>query len=231
MRPTTTLIILTRNEIAGVRGVLSKIPTLKKSECFAVDFHSTDGTAEYLKLHHIPVLQQTKPGRSEAFRLGARHAKGKYLIFFSPDGNEDARDIPKLIRFLDDGADLVIASRFMKGSRNEEDDEWIKPRKWVNQLFTLFVNLCFDGSVTDSINGYRAMKKKSFNLLHMDAEGFAIEFQMTMRALKAGMKIREFPTKEGNRIGGASTSYAIPTGLQFIKVFLREVWIGKTFMK
>jgi len=231
MRPTTTLIILTRNEITGVRDVLSKIPRLKNSECFAVDFHSTDGTVDYLISHHITVLKQKKPGRSEAFRIGARSAKGKYLIFFSPDGNEDPSDIPKLIDVLEAGADLAIASRFMKGSRNEEDDKCIKLRKWVNQLFTLFVNWCFGGSLTDSINGYRAIKKQSFDQLHLDAEGFAIEFQMTMRALKAGMKIREFPTKEGNRIGGVSTSYAMPTGFQFIRVFLREVWIGRTFMK
>jgi len=54
---------------------------------------------------------------------------------------------------------------------------------------------------------------------------------MTMRALKLGYTIREIPTKEGDRIGGKSTSYALPTGLQFIGVLMREISIGKQFLK
>jgi glycosyltransferase involved in cell wall biosynthesis len=225
----STLIILTRNEIEGVKAVLKRIPLQSVDEYFAVDFNSTDGTVEYFKKNKIPVVKQIKPGRGEAFRLAAKKAKGKYLLFFSPDGNEDPRDIPKLINLLKKGNDLAIGSRFIKGARNEEDDQIIKLRAWANQAFTLIMKIIWGGTVTDSINGYRAITKTAFNRLHLDATGFAIEFQMTMRALKLKLKIAEIPTKEGNRIGGQSGSAAIPTGIMFLKVLWREIKIGKDF--
>lgn len=227
----TSLIILTRNEIEGVKAVLKKIPFTAVDEYFVVDYKSTDGTVEFLEKHDIPILRQKKPGRAEGFYLGASKARGKYLIFFSPDGNEDPSDIPLLIDQLDKSADLVIASRFMKDSRNEEDEKLLKFRAWANRLFSLIVNILWNGRVTDTINGYRAIKKSAFQKLGLDATGFAIEYQMTIRALKLKMKIAEIPTTEGDRIGGQSTSYAIPTGFKFIYFLLREIVIGKQFIK
>lgn len=227
--PLTSLIILTRNEISGLKTVLSRIPFHAVSEVLAIDYQSTDGTVEFFRSHNIKVIQQHKSGRGYAFQLAAKRAKGTYLIFFSPDGNEDPSDIPKLIEQLKNGYDLSIASRFMRGSRNEEDDQCFKFRAWANQCFTLIVKMLWGGNISDTINGYRAIRKDVFNALHLDADGFAIEFQMSIRALKKGYKIQEIPTREGNRIGGASTAYAISTGITFVGFLLREIWIGKKF--
>jgi glycosyltransferase involved in cell wall biosynthesis len=225
----SSLIILTRNEIHGLRTLIAAIPTRGVTECFAVDYRSTDGTVELFKKNKIRVIHQDTPGRGEAFRLAAEAATGDDLIFFSPDGNEDPADIPRLLRCLHRGNDLVIASRFMKGSKNEEDDQPIKFRAWANRLFTLIANLCFHGHVTDSINGYRAITKTAFNSLHLTAGGFALEYQMTIRSLKLGYKIVEFPTRESPRIGGQSTAYAIPTGLKVLSLLIREILIGTQF--
>lgn len=225
----TTLIILTRNEINGLKALIRKIPFEKVDEFFAVDYKSTDGTIEFFKKNNIPVIKQNKPGRGTAFSIAAKHAKGEFLVFFSPDGNEDPSDISKLINLLKEGNDLAIASRFLKNSRNEEDEQFFKFRKWANQTFTLLIRLFWGGKVTDSINGYRAIRKSVFTKLKLDAVGFAIEFQMTIRALKLNLKIAEIPTIEGNRIGGSSTSHAIPTGLNFINLLIKEVLISKRF--
>jgi glycosyltransferase involved in cell wall biosynthesis len=227
----TTLIILTRNEISGLTSLLKKIPFRKVDEYYLVDYRSTDGTVEFAVKNHIPVIKQTIPGRAEAFRIGFRSAHGKYLIFFSPDGNENPNDIPKLISQLENGADMSIASRFLATSRNEEDDQLFKWRAWANMGFTFLANIFFNRSpyISDTINGYRAITKEAFEKLHVDAQGFTIEYQMTMRAMKLGMVIKEIPTLEGPRIGGKSTSYAIPTGLKFIYYFFREIFIGIRF--
>ncbi len=223
----TSLIILTRNEINGVKTLLHRLPLTSVDEYFAIDYNSTDGTIEFFEANGIPVIKQHQPGRAEAFRLAAQKAHGQILIFFSPDGNENPVDIPLLIKKIAQGADLAIASRFLKGSRNEEDDQIFKWRKWANQAFTWGVNVCFRTKgpyVTDSVNGYRAISKRIFIDLKLDAKGFAIEYQMTIRTLKRGLIIKEIPTVEGNRIGGLSGSAAIPTGFQFIGVFLRELF-------
>jgi hypothetical protein len=83
--------------------------------------------------------------------------------------------------------------------------------------------------MSDTINGYRAIKKDKFKLLHLDASGFAIEYQMSIRAMKLGLSIAEIPTIEGDRIGGKSTAYSLPTGLKILKIFMQELRRGRRF--
>ena len=220
----SSLVILTRNEITGMRALIKKIPFQAVDETLVIDYHSTDGTKEFIKKNRIKLINQIQPGRGEAFRLAAAKAKGDLLVFFSPDGNEDPQDIPRLLQLLKQGNDLVIASRFLPQSRNEEDDQFFKFRAWANQGFTFLANLFFHGRLTDSINGYRAITKTAFKRLKLDAPGYAIEFQMSMRALKLKYKIAEIPTIEGNRIGGQSGSKAIPTGYLFLFILFKEIF-------
>ncbi len=225
----TSLIILTRNEITGMKALIKKIPFNKVDETMVIDFKSSDGTKEFVKKNNIKLINQTIPGRGQAFQIAINKTKGKHLVFFSPDGNEDPKDIPKLLKLLDNGFDLAIASRFLPTSRNEEDDQLLKFRAWANQGFTLLANLFFRGQLTDSINGYRAITKAAFKKLKLDGPGYVIEYQMSIRSLKLGLKITEIPTLEGDRIGGQSGSKAIPTGLLFVKYLMREILLKNNF--
>ena len=225
---TYSLVILTYNEIDGLTALVDKIPLAVVDEVFAVDGGSTDGTLELFATKGIRVIeQQSRKGRGEAFRIAAEHATGDVMIMFSPDGNEATNDIPKFKEIMErTGADVVIASRMMREAYNEEDVSWWRPRKWANNIFNWFVNVAFNRSgtyVTDSINGFRAIKRDLFLTLKQDAVGYTIEYQMTMRCLKLKKKIVEFPTHESARIGGESYAKSIPTGIAFIKCFWHEL--------
>ena len=162
-----SLVILTLNEIEGLKEIFSKIPQDAVDEIFAVDGGSDDGTVEYFQEHGVPVHGQDLPGRGGAFQKAFEVAEGDYLIFFSPDGNEDPADISKFKPFMLDEHDLIIATRMVDGARNEEDDLFFRWRKWANQTFTLIANLAWNRNqyVTDTINGYRALSRtrRSFN--------------------------------------------------------------------
>ena len=56
--------------------------------------------------------------------------------------------------------------------------------------------------------------------------GFVIVYQMSIRAMKLGLKVAEIPTVEGKRIGGVSTAKSIPTGLLFLRFLLKEIMNG-----
>jgi glycosyltransferase involved in cell wall biosynthesis len=224
-----SLVILTRNEIAGLTEIFARLPLEAVDEVFCVDYRSTDGTREFLERRGIRVFDQEKRGRGEAFRVASSVARGELLIFFSPDGNEDPRDIPKLAALVERGADLAVASRFLPGARNEEADKILRLRAWANRGFTLLANLFFGGRMTDSINGYRAMRKERFDSLGIDADGFTVEYQISIRSMKLGFDIREIPTIESDRIGNVSGARSIPTGLAMLRVLLREIALGGRF--
>jgi glycosyltransferase involved in cell wall biosynthesis len=221
-----TLVILTLNEIDGVTQVVPKLPLHVVDEILVVDGGSTDGTLEFFEARGIRVIRQEQRGRGEAFRLAVQHARNDRLVFFSPDGNEDPDDISGLVEGLAAGYDMVIASRFMKGARSEDDDKFLfASRRWGNLLFTWLANvLCGRGGrITDTINGYRAITRPAFRRLAPDAQGYAIEFQMSIRALQLGLRVLEIPTQESPRIGrGVSKLNAIPVGFRFLGVLARE---------
>lgn len=222
-----TVVVLTLNEIDGVTDVFPKLPLHAIDEILVVDGGSTDGTLEFFGARGVRVIRQERRGRGEAFRLAARHARHDFLVFFSPDGNEDPDDIPKLIGGLAAGHEMVIASRFMVGASSEDDDKFLfASRRWGNVLFTRLANvLCGRGRpcITDTINGYRAITREAFERLRPDAEGYAIEYQMSIRALQLGLRVHEIPTRESPRIGrGVSKLNAIPVGFRFLALLVRE---------
>lgn len=225
----STLVILTRNEIDGSRYLFDKIPFNEFDEVFVMDCNSNDGTVEFFEDRGIKVINQRNPGRGNAFLESFEKAKGKYLVFFSPDGNEDPEDIVKVIRELKRGYDLVIASRYMKGAKSDVSDDSLLIRKFGNIFFTFLVNLIWNIKVTDSINGFRGIKKSSTEKLKLDATGHEIEIQMTIRSAKLKYKIKEIPTIEKMRVGGERKAKTFKMGYRFTKFLLKEFIKGRNF--
>lgn len=225
----SSLVILTYNEIEGVKALFDKIPFKDVDEAFVIDGGSTDGTIEFFEERGIRVIRQELHGRGEAFRIGLKEAKGDYLIFFGPDGNENPDDIALLMNLIEEGYDMAIASRFMIGGRRDDSEHLIPYRGLGNRAYTLMANIFFGGNYTDTINGFRAIRKDKLERLHIDAQGFGIEFQISMRAMKLKYKVAEFPTYESDRIGGKSTAGTVRTGLYALYLLIREIFKGKNF--
>jgi len=228
------LCLLTRNELPCLKIIFPTIPApapgVGYDQIVAIDGGSTDGTIDFFKAHGVEVVGQSRKGRGDAFLQAFEKVDADAYIFFSPDGNEAVADFPKFKQELEKGADLVIASRMMKGSVNEEDHQWIKSRKWANNAFNWLANTRFRHTgpyVTDSINGYRAITRAAARKLQLDALDYTIEYQMTIRALKAGLKIVEFPTIEGQRVAGDTGAPSFPTGVRFLKRLKSEMLMAK----
>lgn len=226
--------LLCKNEYLSFSKIFEKLQKeldTIKINFFIMDGGSTDGSIEFYKKKNIKYYKQENKGRGAAIIEAFNLTNSEALIFFSPDGNEDVLDIKKIINYLNEDNDLVIGSRMIKGARNEEDDKVFKFRKWANNIFNLLANLFFnkDNYVSDSINGFRGIKKKKFINLKCNENYYAIEYQMTIRSMKLRYKIKEFATTEFDRIAGISQAPSIPTGLTFIRALIKEIFLGKNF--
>jgi len=218
MTASSALFICARNEIQGSKALADRVPLSRFNEVYLLDGNSTDGTIEFWTQRGAVLVENVKKGA--IFTTAIETTAADNIVFFAPDGNENPDDLVRILEMLEAGNDMVIASRFMRGSRNEEDDLFIPLRAWVNRGFTLLVRLLWGGHVTDTINGFRGFKRDKVKQLDLESSGFDIEFQTTIRFLKRGWSIAEFPTYEGDRIGGKSSSSSFPTGM----LMLRRVW-------
>lgn len=220
------LVLLVLNEINGLKDCWDKLPLDRFTEVLAVDGGSTDGSREFLTEHGIPILDQSIAGRGVAFRVAAEASRAERMVFYSPDGNEDPADIERLDDLLLQGARLAIASRFADGSVNEEDVSSFRPRSWANQALTRIANQCFNSGqpyVTDTINGFRALRRADLLALQTSVKRFPIEYQISIRALQRGWPIAELATEEGQRVGGESKALSWPVGKDHLKVLLSEL--------
>lgn len=226
------LVLLVLNEIDGLRDCWDEIPIDRFREVVAIDGGSTDGTVEFLTERGIPIRTQNIPGRGVAFRVAADASSAERMVFYSPDGNEDPADIERLDDLLLEGARLAIASRFAVGSVNEEDIHAFRPRAWVNQTLTRIANVVFnDGGpfVTDTINGFRAIRRRDLLALDTSVKRFPIEYQMSIRCMQRGWPIAELATIEGQRAGGESKAVSWPVGKDHLKVLFSEIHRARWF--
>lgn len=221
-----SLIVLTLDEREGVEHFQSFLSNPPADEILVVDGGSTDGTLELLEELGLRVVSQEKRGRGEAFRCGAAASSGDCLVFFSPDGNEDPADVERLFEALEQGDDMVIASRFLPDSVNEEDGDPLPLRKWVNQVFTWLANILWNRGrpfVSDTINGFRGLTREAFCSIAPVSPRFTIEYELSIEAMRQGMRISEIATHEGQREGGESKAISLPVGLDFVRFLVTKI--------
>lgn len=228
-KTTVALALIVRNEEAGLTAVLPRIDRGVFDEVIAIDGNSRDRTRELLAAAGIPTYIQKRPGLGAAMIEAREQVKSAAFIYFHPDGNEGPEDLPRMASLLREGKEFVVASRMIAGAWNEEDGQFLKKRKWANQGFALLANLFFahgGNRATDITNGFRGVHCASFDRMKLTSTDLTMDFQMVIHALKLGIPITEFPTREGERIGGGTNFPSISTGIAELKLLLSEIRIG-----
>ena len=215
----TAIIILTLDEIDGVKAIVPEIKKEWAEEIIFVDGGSTDGTIEEANRLGIKVIHQHNRGEGNACRIGAESTTSENILFFSPDGNDETIDIPKLIKKIDEGYDIVHISRF--GKNSESEDAGLIDG-FGNRMFTFLVNVFFGGNYTDALNGFRIIKRNVMNELKTDAQHLNMEQQICIRAAKRNLKVLEIDGREPARIGGERKMKPIQTGASLSAQIIKE---------
>lgn len=232
----TTLLVLTLNEIEGMKAIM---PRVKKEWCdqiIIVDGGSTDGTIEWAKEQGYFVYVQRQKGFRHAYTEVLPYIEGDVLITFSPDGNSIPDLIPELIDKMKEGYDMVIASRYLGGAKSEDDDIITAFGNW---LFTKTVNILHGGHYTDAMVIFRAYKTKLVYDLDLNKEeGYRLaeklfrtniswEPLLSVRAAKKKLKVAEIPGDEPPRIGGERKLKILKWGAAYYFQFIREIFCWK----
>lgn len=226
---TVALCLLTWNEIDGVKHDVPLIDRRKFEQLYCIDGGSTDGTVEFLGSQGVPVYHQTAKGLNQACWDGALKCECDALVFYHPKGTISVADTYRFRDLFEQGYEFVVASRNMKGGRNEEDARLLRPRKWFVQCLGLAAKLLFKregNTVWDVLHGFRGVTRASFLSMPKTDGKCTIDIEMVCHSYKRRTKRIEFPTSESSRLGGGTHFKAWATGKQILKCLWRE-WVEK----
>ena len=217
---TVSLVIPAKNEAANLPAVLAHIPKMV-SEVILVDGLSTDVTQLMATTHRpdIRIVHEERPGKGYALQSGFEAAEGELIVAIDADGSMNPEEIPHFLHFLENGYDFVKGSRFVGGG-GSFDITTI--RRFGNRALLSVANRLHRTNFTDLCYGYFGFHRLFLPALGRLSGGFEIEAEVTLRAVKAGLRIAEVPSVEMPRRNGQSSLRSFPDGARVLRTVFRE---------
>lgn len=231
-----TLLMPVLNEIEGLKLIMPQIKGEWVDQIICIDGGSTDGTLDFIKEHNYVLIPERIPGLRHAVKELYQLTKNDIIIGFSPDGNCIPELIPELIKKMEEGYDMVIASRYFQGAKSADDSLITKFGNW---MFPMLINILHGGHYTDVLGMYRAYRKEL--LLDLDLgedSGYIIpekllnlplgwEPLLSIRAAKRKLKLADIPGDEPARIAGKSKLRPFVHGLAHLIQVFTEVFVWR----
>jgi dolichol-phosphate mannosyltransferase len=178
------------------------------------DSHSPDGTGEIAgklakqnkKIHYIDVGRGIGVGIIEGHLYSLKYLKPDIMAQLDADGQVDADVLQKLVKVIDEGNDLAIGSRFVKGGKNQLSlfrKMFTWGASWVYRVIVGPVNV---QEVTNSARAFTPELFEKINLkrLPWKEDSFIIQPAFLNEALSTGAKFKEVPLVFKNRAEGYS---------------------------
>jgi glycosyltransferase involved in cell wall biosynthesis len=190
-----SVILPTLNEELTIGICIEKIKQVfqdlgVKGEIIVSD-SSTDNTSKIARELGVFLVHPQHKGYGYAYMEAFKYARGKYIVIGDADNTYDFLELPLLIRELDQGADLVIGSRF-KGKMKK--GAMIPLHRYIgNPILTWVLNKIFSSSFSDTHSGFRAIRADALKRLNLQSWGMEFASEMLIKASREGMQITEVP--------------------------------------
>lgn len=182
-----TFVIPVFNEEKTIGAVIKKCKKLK-CKILVVDNGSTDATPTIVKSMKVPIIYECRRGKGFAFRKALSFVNTEWVILIDGDGTYDPAEIANLLSKAKD-ADMVIGSR--TSIKNIGSFKILN--YFGNIMITTLASIFFFHKFNDILSGGRCMKLNMLRDLNLKSKGFEIETEVTLKAIKKGYKIKEFP--------------------------------------
>ena len=204
LRRGVTVVIPAKNEETTIAEVIQGASAHAEA-VVVIDGKSTDRTAERASAAGARVLRDEGRGKGRAIREAIPHLQSELTLFMDADGSHDPGDIGKLVAPIHEGeADHVSGSRLLGGSSELHGgfDEWA--RLAGSSFITACINRRYHVRLSDSQNGFRAIRTEVLKSLRLRSRHTTIEQEMIVETLRRGYRLVEVPTHEYPRKAGAS---------------------------
>lgn len=213
----TVIVIPTYNERENLPELIERLEALGLDlHALVVDDGSPDGTGDlveelaavrpWLRVLHRPGKAGLGTAYVEGFRL-ALSLGYEAIGEMDADLSHNPAFLPAMLRALEEGADLVLGSRYVRGGgvRN-----WGWTRKLISRGGSLYAQLILGAPVRDLTGGFKLFRRELLQDLDLDtvrSNGYSFQVEMTYRALQRGYRVVELPIVfEDRRVGKSKLS-------------------------
>jgi dolichol-phosphate mannosyltransferase len=210
-----TVCLPTYNERENLEPMLRALAEVLRDgdRVLVVDDRSPDGTGELAdtlagELEFVDVLhRERKEGLGPAYLAGFRRAlaDGAELVLeMDCDFSHDPRDVPRLIAAAEDGADLVLGSRYVPGG---SIPNWGLARRAISLGGNVYAQALLQTRLRDLTGGFKCFRRRvleTIDLAAIDSRGYAFQIETTYRVLRAGFRVVEVPIAFVDREQGHS---------------------------
>jgi dolichol-phosphate hexosyltransferase len=213
-----TAVVCTVNEertigevIGGIRPYVDKV--------LVMDGNSEDRTRQIAEALGARVLVDSGKGKGAAIRQSVEAVDTDAIVFIDADGSHDPADTPRLYApVAADQADMVVGDRMAGGSDELSGTLGRVLRLVGSHVITVCINYRFGVRLNDVQNGFRVIKTDVARALKLREDGFTIEEEMVMKALKRKYRVANVASHEYHRKFGISR-------IKISKVWFRFGWV------
>lgn len=221
-----------RENIAAMsRAVLEQVPG---ANILFVDDNSPDGTGQLLdeiaasEPRVFVMHRQAKEGLGRAYIAGFKWALQRdYTLIceMDCDFSHDPKSLADLLQAAQDGADLVLGSRYIGGIRVMN---WPMSRLLLSTGAAKYVKVITGMPVNDPTGGFKCFRREVLQAIDLDritSNGYSFQIEMTHSAWLKGFVIREVPIVFEERRAGYSkmrANIATEAMLMVLRLWVRS---------
>lgn len=225
-----SIIIPVRNEGINIKILLKILMTVLESthEILIVHDAIDDDSIPIVrklqaKADNVRLIHNTLgKGVANAIKSGIAVSKGEYILIFAADEIGPVLAVEDMIMLMEKGCDLVSCTRYAHGGRRL-GGSFIQAllSKSGNRLFRFIVGT----TLTDSTTGIKMFRRNIFDQLTLESQvGWAILFELAIKAQMLGKTLGEVPIVSIDRLYGGKSSFRISPWLkEYTKWFIYGV--------
>jgi len=228
-RPEVSIVLATLNEHANLPVLIQSIHSqpLPTHEIVVVDDGSTDGTRELLSQLSLrdpsirPIFNDHPQTLTPAQCQGIAATRGEFVVIMDSDLQHPPRSIPELVRKLEQGNDLVIATRYGVGA---SVGSRAYRRAIISRCAEILAKLLVPGArrTSDPISGFFAFRRDAYRPVNPKYRGYKLVLFLLSECRTK--RVTEVSYHFCSRTNGSSK---ITRNWGFVKVFLIEAILAR----
>ncbi len=208
------VIIPTYNECENISRMITALKSLPYPvDILVVDDNSPDGTAnvvrEKMQFYDGVYLlhREKKEGLGKAYKAGFQFAlRGgwEYICQMDADFSHNPKDVMCLLHECQNGSDIVIGSRYVKGGKTIG---WPLKRRIISKIANIVAKILLRIKIDDITAGFKCFTRSALekiNVNQIESEGYIFQVEVNHRARCENIPVKQIPISFTDRTRGES---------------------------